>query len=95
MSTTSKFLNTILLKAIELAKTSQMDQKHSAIMFRQGKIYSYGINSNDRTHMFGCNYPCIHAEMDCINRSSLLTRQCLLRKKREKEFKIGYVNNKN
>ncbi len=85
----------LLLKAIDLAKQSQMVQKHGAIMFHQHHVYSNGINSSNRSRIMGKDFPCVHAEMDCIARRLSSSKKCLLSKKpkgKKPKDKIQYIS---
>ncbi len=82
----------VLHKAIELAKKSNMQQKHGAVMFYHNHIYSNGINSSNRSRIMGKNYPSVHAEMDCIARNNGQSNKCILSKKKSKIQHFGSTN---
>lgn len=64
-------LDKYLTRAIELAKTSKMGQKHGAILFSNGQVYSNGINTSNRSRINRMTVPSVHAEMDCLTRSPI------------------------
>jgi len=55
----------LLLRAIELAKLSVLNNKHGAVLFTGSTIHCGGTNS-DRTRILKQTCPSEHAEMNCL-----------------------------
>lgn len=52
--------------AIELAKRSQMEHQHGAVLFSGGAIYGRGTNTSNRSRFNRVDRPSVHAEMSAI-----------------------------
>lgn len=60
----------LLNEAIQLAKKSQMGQRHGAILISSGAVFGRGTNSSDRSQYGKIVFPGAHAELNAIRSCS-------------------------